>query len=104
MAVCGFMYLAGLTMVTDGGMYVLQLVDNHSATYSALILGISEISVMAWLYGVDQFMEDLRFMLGFYPYPRVFWIMGWRFIAPTIVVVSIAVSHSLGSKTTLTCS
>jgi len=26
-------------------------------------------------------------MLGFYPYPRVFWIMGWRFIAPTIVVL-----------------
>ena len=87
LGVCGFMYLAGLGMITEGGMYVLQLVDNHSATYSALILGISEISVMAWIYGVDQFMEDLRFMLGFYPYPKFFWKWSWMLVSPLIVVV-----------------
>merc|ERR1719270_1852620 len=39
LCVCSFMYICGLFMITEGGMYVLQLVDNHSATYSALILG-----------------------------------------------------------------
>ena len=82
------MYLAGLSMITEGGMYILQLVDNHSATYSALILGCTEISVMAWIYGVDQFLEDLKFMLGFYPYPRIYWKWAWKVISPTIVVVT----------------
>ena len=85
------MYLAGLSMITEGGMYILQLVDNHSATYSALILGCTEISVMAWIYGVDQFLEDLRFMLGYYPYPRVYWRWAWKVVAPTIVVVKIRI-------------
>ena len=77
-------------MVTNGGIYILQLVDNHSATYSALILGCLEVSVMAWIYGVDRFLDDLRFMLGFYPYPRILWKAAWMFISPTIVVVSAA--------------
>ena len=88
LCVCSFMYLCGLFMITEGGMYVLQLVDNHSATYSALILGCLEVSVMAWIYGVDRFLDDLRFMLGFYPYPRILWKAAWMFISPTIVVVS----------------
>eukprot|EP00091_Calanus_sinicus_P022912 TRINITY_DN7519_c0_g1_i1.p1 TRINITY_DN7519_c0_g1~~TRINITY_DN7519_c0_g1_i1.p1 ORF type:complete len:254 (+),score=35.18 TRINITY_DN7519_c0_g1_i1:87-848(+) len=87
LAVCGCMFLAGLSMITEGGMYILQLVDNHSATYSALILGCTEISVMAWIYGVDQFLEDLKFMLGYYPYPRIYWKWAWKVIAPTIVVL-----------------
>ena len=82
------MFCCGLSMVTNGGIYILQLVDNHSATYSALILGCLEVSVMAWIYGVDRFLDDLRFMLGFYPYPRILWKAAWMFISPTIVVVS----------------
>ena len=31
---------------------------------------ICQIGVMSWCYGVDKFLEDLKFMLGFYPYPR----------------------------------
>ena len=91
LCVCSFMFLCGLSMITEGGMYVLQLVDNHSATYSALILGCLEVSVMAWVYGVDRFLEDLRFMLGFYPYPRILWKAAWMFISPMIVVVSVQI-------------
>ena len=36
---CIIMYLIGLTMCTNGGMYVLQLMDNHAGTFSALITG-----------------------------------------------------------------
>ena len=37
------MFLAGLVMVTNAGIYILQLFDNHAATYSALIIGCSEV-------------------------------------------------------------
>jgi len=87
LGVCLFMFCCGLSMVTNGGIYILQLVDNHSATYSALILGCLEVSVMAWIYGVDKFLEDLRFMLGFYPYPRLFWKWSWKISSPVIVIL-----------------
>ena len=69
-------------------MYILQLFDNHSATYSALIIGCAEVTVMAWVCSADQFLEDLKFMLGFYPFPYFFWKWGWKIVSPTIVVVS----------------
>ena len=37
------MFLSGLVMVTNAGIYILQLFDNHAATYSALIIGCSEV-------------------------------------------------------------
>ena len=36
---CVVMFAMGLSMVTNGGMYVLQLLDNHAGTFSALING-----------------------------------------------------------------
>jgi solute carrier family 6 amino acid transporter-like protein 5/7/9/14 len=81
------MFFMGLTMITQGGLYVLQLVDNHAATYSALILGCTEVSVMAWIYGADRFLDNLKQMLGFYPYPYFFWKWAWKVIAPVIVTL-----------------
>ena len=83
------MFIVGLSMTTDAGIYIFQLVDNHAATYSALIIGAAEISVMAWIYGADNFMEDLRTMLGFYPYPKLFWKWSWKIVAPILLLVKV---------------
>ena len=45
LAVCGLMFSAGLVMVTDAGIFIFQLMDNHAATYSALIIGCSEVGL-----------------------------------------------------------
>ena len=60
--ICLLMFLAGLTMVTNGGMYVLQLLDNHAGTFSALINGVVEIMVVAWIYGIGRFIGDINVM------------------------------------------
>jgi len=36
----------GLTMCTRHGMYILQLLDNYSGTYSALMIGAVEVSFL----------------------------------------------------------
>lgn len=59
---CGFMFLCGLPLVTNGGMYVLTLLDNHAGTFSALINGVVEVLVVAWIYGVDRFLGDIQVM------------------------------------------
>ena len=33
------------------GIYIFTLFANHAATYSALMLGAAEVTVMAWVYG-----------------------------------------------------
>merc|ERR1711971_1433384 len=86
LGVCLMMFSVGMIMVTNAGMFILQLFDNHAATYSALIIGCAEVTVMAWVYGADKFLEDLRYMLGFYPYPYYFWYWAWKILAPAIVL------------------
>ena len=44
LGVCGLMFTLGFIMVTDAGIYILQLFDNHAATYSALIIGCAEVN------------------------------------------------------------
>ena len=40
------MFSVGMIMVTNAGMFILQLFDNHAATYSALIIGCAEVRVI----------------------------------------------------------
>ncbi|KAG7165430.1 Sodium- and chloride-dependent glycine transporter 1-like 1 [Homarus americanus] len=82
---CGAMYCVGLSMATKGGMYVLQMMDSYSSTFSALMVGMAEVTVVTWIYGVDNFLEDIKKMLGFYPYPRIFWKYIWKFGMPLVV-------------------
>ncbi|KAK3863344.1 hypothetical protein Pcinc_030881 [Petrolisthes cinctipes] len=77
----------GLTMCTRHGMYILQLLDNFSGTYSALMIGCVELIAISWVYGVDNFMDDIKLMLGFQPFPFYYWRTVWKFITPLSVFV-----------------
>ena len=83
------------------GLYIFTLFDNHSATYSALMLGAAEITVMAWVYGADKFMEDLHTMLGFYPFPRIFWLLSWKLVSPALLMVKMSLSALTGCKNSI---
>ena len=52
-------FLIGITMITDGGMYVFQLMDNFSASgISLIIVVLSEIIGFCWIYGKTFIIED----------------------------------------------
>ena len=40
-----------LVLYFQGGMYMLQLMDNYAATYSTLIIGLCECIALGWIYG-----------------------------------------------------
>uniref|UniRef100_A0A6A7FYT7 Transporter n=3 Tax=Hirondellea gigas TaxID=1518452 RepID=A0A6A7FYT7_9CRUS len=84
--VCVVMFIVGLSMTTKAGMYVLQMMDSYSSTFSALMVGVIEVLVVTWIYGVDNFLEDIKLMLGHYPYPRVFWKVIWKYGMPLMVM------------------
>jgi len=97
-ATCGIMYSLGLVICTNGGMYILQLMDDYCASFSALIIGLVEVVVICWVYGVDRFLEDIKVMLGHFPFPKMFWKFLWSYFCPLITIVikllqSLYVSH-----------
>ncbi|VDP44760.1 unnamed protein product [Schistosoma curassoni] len=52
--VCITSYLVGLSMVTNGGMYVFQLLDYYSGSRIILIVGLLESSVIGYIYGTSR--------------------------------------------------
>ncbi|KAM4722471.1 sodium- and chloride-dependent taurine transporter [Rhinophrynus dorsalis] len=83
--VCFLSYLLGLTMVTEGGMYVFQLFDYYAASGVCLLwVAFFECIAVAWVYGADKFYEDIEDMIGYKPGPWMKW--SWTVVTPVLCV------------------
>ncbi|KAJ3592785.1 hypothetical protein NHX12_005124, partial [Muraenolepis orangiensis] len=80
---CLCFFFLGFPMITESGMYMLQLVDTYAASYSLVIIAIFELLGVSYLYGLQRFCEDIEMMIGFQP--NRFWRVCWAFVTPTIL-------------------
>uniref|UniRef100_A0A8C8SX35 Transporter n=1 Tax=Pelusios castaneus TaxID=367368 RepID=A0A8C8SX35_9SAUR len=80
---CIAFFIMGFPMITQGGLYMLQLVDTYAASYSLVIIAIFELVGISYIYGLQRFCEDIEMMIGFQP--SKFWRVCWAFVTPTIL-------------------
>ncbi|MEE6482664.1 hypothetical protein FKM82_013312 [Ascaphus truei] len=76
---CVFGFLIGLVFVQRSGNYFVAMFDDYSATLPLIVVVIFENVAVAWVYGADRFMEDIRGMLGYRPC-RVYKYI-WQYIS-----------------------
>ncbi|XP_077294962.1 sodium-dependent nutrient amino acid transporter 1-like [Arctopsyche grandis] len=81
--ICGF--LASLLYITPGGMFILNLVDEHGCKFVVYILGLGQIIGVAWIYGVRRFCNDIEFMLNMKV--SIYWRLCWSVLTPLILIV-----------------
>lgn len=97
--ICIFSYLAGLACVTQGGMYVFQLLDSYAAAGMCLIgLMCMESVCIGWLIGIDRFNEMLKEMLGYKP--NIWWSICWKYITPAVTFVVFVLNLIMWSNPT----
>lgn len=82
--ICVVAMLLGISMVTQGGMYVLNLFNLQSGGVSLLFLAFFEVIAISYGYGADQFEKDLELILG--RKPCVWWKICWKYISPFIIL------------------
>lgn len=63
----------------------MTLVDYYGVAMMSLFLGICELYVMGWVYGVNRLCKDVEFMIG--RKVGLYWRMCWSVITPIIMTV-----------------
>ncbi|XP_062570938.1 sodium- and chloride-dependent glycine transporter 1-like [Saccostrea cucullata] len=80
---CFIEFLLGIPCIMEGGIYVLQIMDWYCATFSLMLLSLTECVVIAWIYGADRFYKDIELMIGYQP--GIWWKICWKFITPITI-------------------
>ncbi|XP_043803803.1 sodium- and chloride-dependent GABA transporter 1-like [Apis laboriosa] len=83
-AICCLMFLLGLPMVTNGGVYIFQLMDFYSASgMSILWVCFFQTIAISWIFGAKKFCDCIHQMMGI----RLnnFWYICWVVFAPVIM-------------------
>ncbi|XP_078235310.1 sodium-dependent serotonin transporter [Pogona vitticeps] len=85
--VLGFMvtcFMGALSTLTFGGAYVVKLFEEYATGPSLIAVVFIESIAVAWFYGVSQFCNDVKEMLGFSP--GWFWRICWVAISPVFLL------------------
>ncbi|XP_073829598.1 sodium-dependent nutrient amino acid transporter 1-like [Musca autumnalis] len=77
-------FLCGIIYVTPAGQWILNLVDYYGATFVIFGLALCQIIGVAWIYGLQNFCDDVEFMsrmrVSFY------WRICWAVITPLLLL------------------
>ncbi|XP_013390683.1 sodium- and chloride-dependent neutral and basic amino acid transporter B(0+) isoform X2 [Lingula anatina] len=106
LAVCLVLFGLGLPMCTKGGLYLLDYVDSAINGWPMVILGLTELIAVAWVYGAYprykviflRAIEDMKVMLGDSLLLKItapWWTLCWILIAPVLLGVVTVVSWIL---------
>ncbi|XP_043669761.1 sodium-dependent nutrient amino acid transporter 1-like isoform X1 [Vespula pensylvanica] len=95
---CFISFLIGIVYCTPGGQYILNLIDYFCGTFIVVILASFEVIAISWIYGIDNFIDDIEFMCG--TRPSFYWRFCWGILTPMSLFVILI--YFLFSMTPLT--
>ncbi|KAL3859363.1 hypothetical protein ACJMK2_009587 [Sinanodonta woodiana] len=78
-------FFFALPCTTSGGMYVFKILDTFAAGTSIIFTVLCQVLAVSWLYGVDQFCDDIQKMIGHRP--GLYWRICWKFVSPTFLAI-----------------
>ncbi|KAK7123323.1 hypothetical protein R3I93_021669 [Phoxinus phoxinus] len=81
---CALGFLIGLMFTQRCGNYFVAMFDDYSATLPLIIVVIFQTFSVAWVYGADRFLEDLKLMLN-RPVPVVYKYL-WKYVCPVAML------------------
>ncbi|XP_074745944.1 sodium-dependent serotonin transporter [Strix uralensis] len=77
-------FLGSLATLTFGGAYVVKLFEEYATGPAVLTVVFLEAVAVAWFYGITQFCNDVKEMLGFTP--GWYWRVCWAAISPIFLL------------------
>ncbi|KRZ32085.1 Sodium-dependent acetylcholine transporter, partial [Trichinella pseudospiralis] len=94
LSLCSVLFFsAGLVFCTKAGMYIFEFCEYYVISWSILIVAFMQCMVLSWVYGIDNVMDNIKWMTGYYPPVYLFWKIHLKFLSPFILLALIA--HTL---------
>ncbi|KAM3605493.1 uncharacterized protein V6R79_026298 [Siganus canaliculatus] len=88
LVICGSNFLIHLIMVTEGGIYVFQLIDFYGSTRVCQnFMAICQCLAVGWILGAEQFSNIIEDMSG--QKPSIVFKLCWKYIIPVVSLVSL---------------
>ncbi|XP_043260670.1 sodium-dependent nutrient amino acid transporter 1-like isoform X1 [Colletes gigas] len=84
-SVCSMGFAVSTVYVTPGGQFLLTLVDYYGTSFVVFILASFEITAVVWLYGIENFIDDIEFMLE--KKTSIYWNVCWFLVTPLILII-----------------
>ncbi|KAL5109613.1 Sodium and chloride-dependent glycine transporter 1 [Taenia crassiceps] len=81
---CSINFLITLPMVCPAGVYLVNLIDSVMSGYPVLIICLMELIVISYIYGIKQFMRDVKLMID--SKPNWYWRICWMGVSPLMVL------------------
>lgn len=69
----------------QGGQFILELVDYYAGSFVVFILATLEITGIFWVYGLENFLDDVEYMLQ--RRPSMYWRLCWGVLTPLLLAV-----------------
>lgn len=64
---CFIGFILGLPLTTNGGIFLLELMDYYAGGWNVLVIACCECICIAYFYGFPRYKEDIRIMIGSTP-------------------------------------
>ncbi|XP_043260588.1 sodium-dependent nutrient amino acid transporter 1-like [Colletes gigas] len=80
-----FGFSVGTVYCTPGGQFILELVDFYAGSFVVFILATLEITGIFWVYGLENFLDDVEYMMK--RRPSAYWRLCWAIITPLLLAV-----------------
>ncbi|XP_022079528.1 sodium- and chloride-dependent glycine transporter 1-like isoform X2 [Acanthaster planci] len=87
---CCIGFLLGIPLVTQGGLYLLTIVNDYAGGFSLMVISICYCVAICYVYGLNRFGQDIKSMLG--SLPNIYWKACWAVLSPLALVAIVIAS------------
>ncbi|KAM4588384.1 sodium- and chloride-dependent GABA transporter 2-like [Odontesthes bonariensis] len=85
MLICSCSFMLGLVLVSEAGIYILQIFDHYVCSGPALLLmAILQSVIIGWIYGAGRFCDNIEDMIGYKPLSPIKYC--WQYVTPLICI------------------
>ncbi|KAA0703063.1 Sodium-dependent neutral amino acid transporter B(0)AT3 [Triplophysa tibetana] len=82
---CLVSFTIALIFCLRSGNYWLEIFNNYVGSVPLLVIAFFEIIAVVFVYGVNRFSDDIKWMTG--RRPNLYWQVMWRVISPLMLLV-----------------